>query len=141
MPLVMGDITGVSITEAGQISSAGLLSRMLHVTFRLRGHGPLSIDLPREGYTPEAAETAITEYAQQLVTVLENFPGITRIGESFTLAPIGQRQNTVNFVFQIDNAGRFETAVPRDGFTAEAALTALRNYAKSLTSLTTRFGG
>jgi hypothetical protein len=140
MPLGMGDITGVQITEAGNITNAGLLTRMLHVTFELRGNGPFSVDLPRDGYTPEAAEAAMVAYAQELAQMQEGFPGIIRIGESFTLAPIGQRRPTVNIVFSLAGKGRFETAVPKEGFSAHAAIAALRKYADSLTSLTSKYG-
>jgi hypothetical protein len=141
MPLGMGDISNVQITEAGNISTAGLLTRMLHVSFEFRGFGPFSVDLPRDGYTPEAAEHAMVAYAQELALMQEGFPGIIRIGESFTMAPIGQRRPTVNVVFSLAGKGRFETAVPKEGFTAASAIAALRKYADSLTSLTSKYGG
>jgi hypothetical protein len=141
MPLSRGDITGLALTEAGSTTVAGLLTAVLRATFHVRGNGPFSLTWNKPEYSPESAEADITAYATELVNTLEGNPAISRIGESVVLVPLGEREASVNLVFSIAGTGRFETAVPKRGYTAQKGLDAVAKYAASVTDLTRKFGG
>lgn len=141
MPLVRGDISGLQVTEAGNTTIAGMLTTVLRATFHVRGNGPFSLTWPKTEYAADKAEADLTALAGEIVATLEGNPSISRVGESVVLVPLGEREASINLIFSLDGKGRFETAVPKRGYTAEIGLAAVRKYALTVTDLTGRFGG
>lgn len=75
MPLMANDITQVSNLETSKLGDRGTLEPVIRTSFKVRGQGPYSVELPKAGWTATAAEKAIQEYASQIVMLREKYPG------------------------------------------------------------------
>ena len=75
MPLMSNDITSIVSSETSKLGERGTLEPTMRTTFRVRGQGPYSIELPKAGWTAEAADKAVQEYASQLVMLRDKYPG------------------------------------------------------------------
>lgn len=75
MPLMANDITQVSNLETSKLGERGTLEPVIRTSFKVRGQGPYCVELPKVGWTAAAAEKAIQEYASQIVTLREKYPG------------------------------------------------------------------
>jgi hypothetical protein len=75
MPLMSGDITQVVNSESSKLSATGTLEPSIRTMFRVRGQGPYSIELPKAGWTADAADKLMQEFASHLVTLRDKYPG------------------------------------------------------------------
>jgi hypothetical protein len=75
MPVLPQDITQVVSQESSKLGEQGRLEPTIRTTFRVRSQGPFSIELPKAGWTADAADKAIQEYASHLVTLRDKYPG------------------------------------------------------------------
>lgn len=75
MPLMQADITGVTNQETSRLGEHGVLELTVRTTFRVRSQGPFSIELPKAGWTAEAADKMMQEYASHLVMLRDKYPG------------------------------------------------------------------
>lgn len=75
MPLMQQDITQVTNLESSKLGEHGTLEATIRTSFKVRGQGPYSIELPKAGWTAEEADKAIREYASQVVMLREKYPG------------------------------------------------------------------
>ena len=75
MPLMPQDITQVVNTETAALNDRGQLTPMIRTSFRVRGQGPYSIELLKEGWTADLADKLIQEWASQLVMLRDKYPG------------------------------------------------------------------
>ena len=75
MPLMIGDVHIESIRESSALDAGGFLAPTVHITFTVRTQGPFSVDLPKAGYTADAAQQAITAAASEQIALLDKFGG------------------------------------------------------------------
>lgn len=76
MPLMQADITQVTNLETAKLGERGVLEATIRTSFKVRGQGPFSIELPKAGWTAEQADKAIQEYASHLVMLRDKYPGV-----------------------------------------------------------------
>jgi hypothetical protein len=75
MPVLLSDITSVSTTETSGLDASGYSRPMVRTSFKVRGQGPYHVDLPKDGWTADAADAAIHTYAEQLIALRDKYPG------------------------------------------------------------------
>jgi hypothetical protein len=72
---MQADITQVTNLESSKLGERGTLEATIRTSFKVQGQGPFSIELPKAGWTAAAADKAIQEYASQIVTLRDKYPG------------------------------------------------------------------
>lgn len=75
MPLMSQDVTGITYQQTAALDAQGKLTPVIRTTFKVKGQGPFFIEQPKDGWTADAADKAITAYAQELCKLIDKYPG------------------------------------------------------------------
>lgn len=75
MPLMQSDISSVTNLETSKLGERGTLEPTIRTSFKIRGQGPFFVELPKLGWTADAADKMMREYASQIVTLHDKYPG------------------------------------------------------------------
>lgn len=72
--LMTQDITNVVSTESSALDERGYSRPTIRTSFMVRGKGPYFVDLPKAGWTADAADKAVRAYATEICSLVDKYP-------------------------------------------------------------------
>jgi hypothetical protein len=71
VPLKPGDIENVRMSETWSKNEFGTALPAIRIDFTVRKHGPFSVALPKDGYTPQKAMELVNKFAEDICHTLD----------------------------------------------------------------------
>lgn len=75
MPISPTDITNLTCSEVIGIGATGYSTPMMRASFKVRGQGPYSVDIPKSDFSADLLDQKVQEFASQLVMLRDRYPG------------------------------------------------------------------